>query len=632
MKRIIYIFALFVTLLVSCNKNDNDISSKGNLNSTEKELRRPVQPVVLGAKKENPFSVENMKIALDTLREIVKQSDGSAFKVNDVDQIELETTDLYVRFLPADSAQFKTLKQDTSLILFDFPLDYNIKQNGDYYHDPSVSTKYTWLYATVKPGYVPPAGIKYEIIKELFIPEHSEYYSEVLISDNAAMQSKKKAHQNSAEPIDTNIFNALCAISFKLTGNEKELKTDSTIIPPLKPAANSNSQIKKVRIENCTYYRIKIGWTWVSWTACDPFYIPNGSIKCSTPNGEVGVKGVKVRMWRWFQCDEARTNNNGDYVSSQRFNSLWVGNNIDYQIHFHGVNGDNSWSINVSIAGAACLWSDYYGVGSCDASGMSYTFGTWSEFWGKCVQNNAIYDYINIARTDGISLPPRILDIATENNPDFTSSAPLFKNHVNMSLLYAFPDYLVSQAISIQIGTNALLGWALPDLILRYTKNINDYNRITSIAWHELTHASQLSSMIAVRGFNWASDYWSQNVYQQAANTFKDYDGDGEKDGDSYGNKGDERWEIIALSEGWANYRQWSMSSKHLSFKVFIDEYPDKYAYMFNSLHSIGCSNASMESSLSTFSFIGFRDRLMAYYPNINDDIANIINFYLWTE
>ncbi len=50
------------------------------------------------------------------------------------------------------------------------------------------------------------------------------------------------------------------------------------------------------------------------------------------------------------------------------------------------------------------------------------------------------------------------------------------------------------------------------------------------------------------KGFLWASDYWSRNVYQQARNEIAT---------DSpYGSKGDENWQIIALAEGWASYRE----------------------------------------------------------------------------
>ena len=68
--------------------------------------------------------------------------------------------------------------------------------------------------------------------------------------------------------------------------------------------------------------------------------------------------------------------------------------------------------------------------------------------------------------------------------------------------------------------------------------------------------------MINNKGYNFASDYWSHNVYQQAKNAITS------PDKNPYGVKGDENWEYIALSEGWANYREWNMCLKYLKYNT----------------------------------------------------------------
>ena len=623
----------------SCDKNDLNGSLQTGKNSTlsqEENGSRAIRPIILGEQKENPFSLENMKIALDTLKKIVNESDQSALKAKAVDEIELKTTDLYVRFLPQDSAQYKQLKSDTTLTLFDFPLDYEIKQSGDYYQDPTLVAPFTWYYTTVKPGYVAPAGIKYEVLQELFIAENSEYYSEEPIS--SAENVRQSAKRVNSEPIDLNIFNALCAISFKLTGNEKELKQDTTTSAVTFPA-NGKSSIMKVTIPNCTRYTIKVGWWKVSWTSCDPYYYPDGYIKVNTPNGDVGVKGAKVRMWRWFCYADARTDANGYYYCTSRFNSLWIGNCIDYHIILDGVNNNNSWTLSKSLFGAVCLWTDYYGAGYHDPNGWTMTFYTNSDYWGKCVLSNAIYDYCNIARTDGVSLPSSPLDIANKESDNLTSSAPLLKNHFNFSLLYALPTpTTIIATLSENIG---LVHSLLPDLILRYTKTLTDYNKITAIVWHELTHSSQLERMKSEKGYWWASDYWSANVYQQAANNIAS--------GSSYGNKGDSRWQQIALSEGWANYREWKLAKQYLNgYDIYpfiydyrlgayrqatFDDYKDKsiaryYGGMFKRLNDIGCSYSNLEKSLCAYSIGSYKDNLISLHSSLSGQITEIIKGY----
>ena len=54
------------------------------------------------------------------------------------EQIEIKVTDLYVRFLPKDSLELNIIEKDTVLILYDHPLDYEIVEQGEYYHDPEL--------------------------------------------------------------------------------------------------------------------------------------------------------------------------------------------------------------------------------------------------------------------------------------------------------------------------------------------------------------------------------------------------------------------------------------------------------------------------------------------------------------
>lgn len=613
MKKLIYIFVFVISTFTSCDKSNVEDGSLPDISVNTvraDDVNHSIRPVILGERKNNPFSLENMQIALDTLKKFVKQSDNGVFNAKALDEIQLQATDLYVRFLPTDSVQYQMLKKDTSLILFDFPLDYVIKQNGEYYKDPTVTTQFTWLYTTVKPGYVAPEGIKYEIIKELFIPEHSEYYSEVEISDSTGQNIPSKI--GNKQMIDKNICNALYAISFTLTGNEKDLNTNITKVKPT--TLNNNQPIMKMTVPNCTLYRIKVGWWYVSWTSCDPFYYPDGYVKVVTPKGEVGVKGIKVRMWRWFSYDEARTNASGHYYCPTRFNSLWVGNSIDYHLIFHAENGITSWDINYSLFGAECLWTDYYSAGSHTPDGYSFSIDTNSDAWGKCVQSNAIYDYCDIVNYEGISSPPFNLEIATLQSDNYTSSAPLFKNTLTVTSAIAYYCKLYN---------------ILPDIILRYSKDLSKYNKITYYVWHELTHSSQVTRMINEKGYLWASKYWGANCGQQAWNSINN-------GGEPYGTKGDANWQIIALSEGWANYREKCMEGKYLN-NGFNDstlliyknsKFPYCYMAMYAELHLLGCYYTDMEKFLFSYSFSEYRDNLIRYYPNLKDSITAKVNRY----
>lgn len=196
--------------------------------------------------------------------------------------------------------------------------------------------------------------------------------------------------------------------------------------------------------------------------------------------------------------------------------------------------------------------------------------------------------------------------------------------------MYAYPNFW---GVIAQLYAYQLLGQAYPDLILRFTNSLGDYEKITSIAWHELTHASQLKCMTKEKGLLWASDYWSANVYQQATNTINN--------GSPYGAKYDSRWQQIALSEGWANYREWLLAKNKLNgySTIGYDKYgnayyfsdygfPINYGEMFDDLKRVGCSISNIEKSLCTYSITGLRDNLIVLHPSLAIQITNIIKYY----
>ena len=123
------------------------------------------------------------------------------------------------------------------------------------------------------------------------------------------------------------------------------------------------------------------------------------------------------------------------------------------------------------------------------------------------------------------------------------------------------------------------------------------------------------------KGYWWASAYWSANIYQQAANQIGS--------GYPYGSKGDSRWQQIALSEGWSNYREQVLTRNYLglpNYSATSNSFLIQYLRMFDELENIGCSYQSMEKSLSTYTILGFRDNLIAIYPSLSTQITTIIS------
>ncbi len=141
----LFLSVLLISITSSCDKD----SSPNEIASTHSG------DMILGEQLQNPYSTSNMHVALGNLSLDFKSSSN----------FEVETTDLYVRFLPNTIEEYELLIQD-SLELFDYPLDYEIIEFGEYYQDPTIpSEEQTWLYTVVPVDYSF-VNIEYEILEE----------------------------------------------------------------------------------------------------------------------------------------------------------------------------------------------------------------------------------------------------------------------------------------------------------------------------------------------------------------------------------------------------------------------------------------------------------------------------------
>ncbi len=156
MKRILLFFGAAVTLLSSCERID---IGSGNSPAGPEGVEVPHEAIVLGRQLEDPYRTENMTKAL---REIYPTK---------ADRVNVSTTDLYVRFLPANQDEFDLLKA-SGVELLDHPLDYEILREGDWYRDPSVGEEeITWQYAVVPKDFEFP-DIRHQVLHECYIAAH----------------------------------------------------------------------------------------------------------------------------------------------------------------------------------------------------------------------------------------------------------------------------------------------------------------------------------------------------------------------------------------------------------------------------------------------------------------------------
>ena len=214
MKKIL-LFIPFIFLFAACSQDNEIIAENDDSTNFPKEQKETDGMMVLGEKLENPYSIANMEKAY---ADLIKTRAAGDFKI--------ETTDLYVRFLPKDSTELLELQKDTLLELFDYPLDYDIEVEGTYYHDPSIPEgQITWLYTTVKPDYEFPA-IQYEILEKCFIPNEDDLDDEWIDDGIDDSVETRAGDMSFAELLEQKAFeNAGLIKEFESKFNEPETRS-----------------------------------------------------------------------------------------------------------------------------------------------------------------------------------------------------------------------------------------------------------------------------------------------------------------------------------------------------------------------------------------------------------------------
>ncbi len=163
---------MMLLTFISCEKYESkEISKQGNTDNTS--ILKETQII-------NPYSVTNMSIAYANIK--------SSFPE---DSLNIKPTHYYIKFMPIDDEQFSLLKIDSTLNIYDFPLDYVQIEGSGAYHDPAVPEgQPTYQYASVKVDYSFP-NVPYQILENLYIPEEDQilYQSHENLIDSLVYES-----------------------------------------------------------------------------------------------------------------------------------------------------------------------------------------------------------------------------------------------------------------------------------------------------------------------------------------------------------------------------------------------------------------------------------------------------------
>lgn len=325
-------FAVLIGTLMSavaCTHSDIDVTDPyayDDGSSVSHDL------IVLGDRLEDPYTVVNMTKAVSELYPTKASS------------MELVPTDHYIRILPSDEAQLKTL-DSLGVQMLDHPLDYEIIKEGDYYHDPEIPEGgITWQYAVVPADFEMPDGIRYELVDKCYIP-----------SDGT------KAVSASGADLSWVDWDAVEERAFDITGN-------SALYEP-STRGNAKSRYPEGRI-----------------SIMDKDYSSN----------PIGVKCVKVTCNVFVKFARVYTDEEGYYRMNKSFSSK-----PRYRIEFTNSKGFSLGHNWVLVKGSVST------LGKHGPEGYSICIDENSNdnLFKRSVINNATYDYYAGCTQRGASIP-----------------------------------------------------------------------------------------------------------------------------------------------------------------------------------------------------------------------------------
>ncbi|WP_139279577.1 hypothetical protein [Tangfeifania diversioriginum] len=366
MKKIIVftMVAAALTIFNACQK-DEELYEENPYLAEEQVSQYNEGQMILGEKLKNPYSVENMQKAYNNLRADNKLKSA----------VNIETTHFYVRFRPKSFQELNMLTRDTTLHIYDYPLDVEIKRGGTHYHDPSIpQNQITWQYTVVPVDYTFP-NIQYQKLADLFLQEETGELEELksgsidyfdwLTLETEALRITDNLDENKVNGVE------LKSTSWRPAGT---IRVYDDII-------DSYSTTQKV-FDHYEYYNCETGEPIHDPYGEDPFLKslqpPDDEIcqravyryETNTTNSHfIPLEGITVRARRWFTTHEGMTDANGDFtcdgtfVRDANYSIKWekgyydIRNGDLVQAYFNGPKQTGEWNLAINAGGESIMYA-----------------------------------------------------------------------------------------------------------------------------------------------------------------------------------------------------------------------------------------------------------------------------------
>ena len=429
-------------------------------------------PTILGQKRNNPYDVSVMTQAWNNL--------------NATPITEIETTDRYIKFCPADFEQAAALAE-LDLNLYDYPLEYEILQMGDYWEDPALPADgIPCFYAVVKPDFISPE-IPFEVISNL----HLEPVETELTEEAFRITGNTFVGLLSSECDEDHPRWPECLCDIYPPGPEREECLERVNGGGDPPGGNQSCVLNNHPRNPAGYIRVE-----------------------DTQLGLQPVKRVKVILKNgWFTEDQTWTDDNGCFFINRRYRGtarMWVKfKNSEAKIH--SLRQWKVWEYFFAV-------KDYVGrISGPVFNNISVTYGNSTvdisqakRYWMAATVNNAIQEYHDYAANDNILVPADNLRVVISTwGDDGVGSAPMLRQGLDQSLLYGLVEYVLFGAYPNMTLLMELVQQNAPDITYGYG-GTEPSDGVKVVMYHELAHASHFALV--------GNAYWHKIRYHIVAN------------------------------------------------------------------------------------------------------------------
>jgi hypothetical protein len=421
-------------------------------------------PTILGNKLNGyPYSVSVMQQAA---QQILGTSAGVAVNA------------WYMRFKPTNADQLAAL-EDNDIDLFDYPLDYELVQEGDYYDDGTNSSpeNIPWLYAVVPVSFAVPAGVNSQLLQQIHVP--NDYRVE------------KKAFELTSNYVD----DLGCTTSENLSGGDGE---------------NWVPQCPDVCNPSCGDYdpNLCTGGGGNPGPVTGP-RIPAGSITVTDDifNGPRPVRRSRVVAKRFLKVERTYTNDLGQYQFTKSFR-----NKVKLIVKFKnnhalikGLRGVRIWQINFPVKINMGTYRGNLNNIQHNIPDNNSPLQRGSRHWAAATAHNNILEYGEYAAAESIGAVPNHLKVLLVNYGFVNASAPMYAKRFTNTLGTNFVNSMIIgfAATPFAGGINAFIGVVKGkiDMIASYNFEGTTKNsaHMAEMFYHELTHAAHYNKV----GNNW---------------------------------------------------------------------------------------------------------------------------------